>query len=135
MSRKARISAELVSLMRGGGRHAWTLEELHAGLARQGHATDFSSVFRAAERLIADGIARKLLLEDGRSRLELAGAHHDHLYCTRCHDLVPVPCVIERDDFAALERETGTAVHDHQVILSGLCRDCRAALAPGQGAA
>jgi len=91
MSRKARVSAAVVSLMAGGERHAWTLEELHGGLAQQGHATDFSSVFRAAEKLAADGVVRKLLLEDGRSRFELAAEHHDHLYCTQCHTLVAVP--------------------------------------------
>jgi Fur family ferric uptake transcriptional regulator len=125
MSRKARVSAAMVSLMAGGERHAWTLDELHAGLARQGKASDFSSVFRAAEKLAADGIARKLLLDDGRSRFELVGAHHDHLYCIRCHDLVPVPCLIERNDFAALERATGAAILDHHLILSGVCRTCR----------
>jgi Fur family transcriptional regulator, ferric uptake regulator len=128
MARKARISAALVSLMQGGEHHAWTLEELHAGLAKRGSATDFSSVFRAAEKLAAEGMARKLLLDDGRARFELVGGHHDHLYCTRCHELVPVPCVIEGDGFAALERATGAAIHDHQIILSGFCRDCRAAL-------
>lgn len=127
MSRKARVSAAMVSLMGGGGRHAWTLEELHAELARQGQATDFSSVFRAAEKLAAGGVARKLLLDDGRARFELAEAHHDHLYCTNCRELVPVPCLIGRDDFAALERDTGVAVLDHHLILSGLCRACRSA--------
>ncbi len=127
MSRKARIPAAMVRLMGGGERHAWTLEELHSGLARQGEATDFSSVFRAAEKLASGGVIRKLLIDDGRARFELAAAHHDHLYCTRCHALVPVPCLIGREDFAALERETGVAVLDHQLILSGVCRACRTA--------
>jgi Fur family transcriptional regulator, ferric uptake regulator len=120
--------------MRESGRHAWTLDELHAALAEGGLGTDFSSVFRAAEKLIAEGSVRKLLLEDGRARFELVGGHHDHLYCTRCHELVPVPCVIGEDGFAALERATGAAIEDHQVILSGLCRDCRASLAAGEAA-
>lgn len=119
--------------MREGQRHAWTLEELQTDLARRGQATDFSSVFRAAEKLAADGIVRKLQLEDGRARFELVGHHHDHLLCIRCHELVPVPCVIERGDFAALEREIGASIQGHQVILSGLCRNCRAA--PVDGAA
>ena len=134
MPRKARISAAMVSLMGGGERHAWTLEELHAGLARGGRTTDFSSVFRAAEKLTADGVARKLLLDDGRTRFELAAAHHDHLYCTSCHALVPVPCLIERDDFATLERAIGVTIRDHHLILSGLCRTCRAAGEEGDAA-
>jgi Fur family transcriptional regulator, ferric uptake regulator len=115
----------MVNLMSGGERHAWTLEELHSALTESGVPTDFSSVFRAAEKLVAAGIVRKLLLDDGRSRFELSSAHHDHLYCTNCRQLVPVPCLIQAGDFAALERETGIAVLDHQLVLNGLCRECR----------
>ncbi len=125
MARKARVSAAMVALMGDGEHHAWTLEELHTALGRRGKVTDFSSVFRAAEKLAADGLARKVLLDDGRTRFELIGAHHDHLYCTRCHELVPVPCVIEDERFAALEQATGAAILDHHVVLRGLCRDCR----------
>src|SRR5882762_9354514 len=135
MARKARVSAAMVDLMGKGERHAWTLEELHTALGRRGKATDFSSVFRAAEKLAADGLVRKVLLDDGRTRFELVGAHHDHLYCTRCHELVPVPCVIERDHFAAVERATGAAILDHHLVLRGLCRDCRKTGTGGEGPA
>jgi Fur family ferric uptake transcriptional regulator len=133
MSRKARVSAAMVNLMGGGERHAWTLDELHAGLARQGRVSNFSSVFRAAEKLAVDGIARKLLLDDGRTRFELVGAHHDHLYCTRCHELAPIPCLIERNDFAAIERATGAAILDHHLVLSGVCQTCRTAPGADEG--
>ena len=134
MPRKAQISAQMVGLMGGGERHAWTLEELHEGLARHGRVTDFSSVFRAAEKLAAGGVARKLLVEDGRTRFELVGAHHDHLFCMRCHALVPVPCVIAHADFAALEQATGGTILDHNVVLSGLCRNCRTGASAAEGA-
>ena len=132
MARKARVSEAMVSLMGDGEHHAWTLEELHTALGRRGKATDFSSVFRAAEKLTADGLVRKVPLEDGRTRFEPVGAHHDHLYCTRCHELVPVPCVIKDERFAALEKATGAAILDHHVMLRGLCRDCREAGKPGE---
>ena len=134
MPRKAQISAAMVGLMGGGERHAWTLEELHEGLARHGRVTDFSSVFRAAEKLASGGVARKLQVEDGRTRFELVGAHHDHLYCTRCHALVPVPCVIGHEDFARIERVTGGTILDHHLVLSGLCRNCRTAPSERHGA-
>ncbi len=126
MSRRPRISAEMVALISGGARHAWTLDELRAALIERGQPSDFSSVFRAAEKLAADGVLRKLLLDDGRARFELNGAHHDHLHCTRCGGLVPVPCLIATAGFAALEREAGIAVVDHHLILNGLCQTCRA---------
>jgi Fur family ferric uptake transcriptional regulator len=115
-----------MSLMQERQHHAWTLEDLHAGLLERSVAADFSSVFRAAEKLAGEGALRKLTLDDGRARFELIEAHHDHLHCTRCGELVPVPCPLGARDFAALEREAGIAVIGHHLVLSGLCRDCRA---------
>jgi Fur family ferric uptake transcriptional regulator len=125
MGRTPRISTALLSLMKRPEHHAWTLDDLQAGLARRAVAADFSTVFRAAEKLVAAGLAAKLMLDDGRARFELAGAHHDHLHCTRCDELVAVPCVIGREAFAGLEAETGIAVSEHRVVLGGLCATCR----------
>ena len=127
MARKSIISAALSTLLHERRRHAWTLEELHAGLAEDGVEADFSSVFRAAEKLAAAGELRKLTLDDGRARFELVDTHHDHFHCTKCGALTPIPCLLGADDFAALEREAGFAIQDHHLVLSGVCRDCRAA--------
>ena len=127
MARKARVSAALLALMKQRDNQAWTLEDLRAGLAGTDVRADFSSVFRAAEKLAAEGEIRKLLLEDGRARFELFDAHHDHLLCTRCGKLVPIPCLIGDDEFAALERDTGIVIQDHHLVLSGLCTECRRA--------
>jgi len=127
MARKSVISAAIVRLMEFGERHAWTLEDLHAGLAARDIGTDFSSVFRAVDKLAAAGIVRKFLIDDGRARFELVGSHHDHFHCSRCDELVPVPCVIERKDFLAIEHETGVVILNHHLILSGICRACRSA--------
>ena len=125
MARKARIATALVDLIERGEHHAWTLEDLHRGLARGGIATDFSSVFRAAEKLVADGTLVKLVVDDGRGRFELKGAHHDHLHCVNCDELIPVPCVIDQAAFATYAAESGSEVSEHSVILTGTCPSCR----------
>jgi Fe2+ or Zn2+ uptake regulation protein len=125
MARKARISAALVALIEAREHHAWTLEYLQSGLAERGASVDFSSIFRAAEKLVAEGTLQKVMLDDGRARFELVTTHHDHLHCTACDQLVPLPCVIERTAFAALEAETGVAISEHHIIFSGLCPNCR----------
>lgn len=108
-------------------RHAWTLEELQAGLNRAGTHADFSSVFRAARKLVADGSVRKVALEDGRVCFEPISAHHDHLQCTGCGALIPVPCAIPSRTLAAVEARSGIAITDHHVIFVGLCPKCRGA--------
>jgi Fur family ferric uptake transcriptional regulator len=124
MARKPLISPALLILMERQERHTWTLEDLHAGLTTGGSTADFSTVYRAAEKLVADGIARKVLLNDGRARFELPGMHHDHLHCTGCDELIAVPCVIDRKVSLAIESATGAAILDHNVVLSGLCPKC-----------
>ena len=125
MARKPVVSAALMTLMQERRHHAWTLEDLHAGLAEKNAAADFSSVFRAAEKLASDGIIRKLTLDDGRARFELVEPHHDHLHCTQCGAVVPVPCMIGPREHAALERAAGIAITDHHLVLNGVCRSCR----------
>ena len=127
MARSSRVSPAILQLMEQGGRHAWTLDDLHSGLREGDIAPDYSSVFRAAEKLASEGKIRKLLLEDGRSRFELAAAHHDHLHCTRCGDLVPVSCVLDASAFAAVEAATGVAITEHSIVFSGLCQGCNTA--------
>jgi len=127
MPRKPLISAALLDLMTRREHHAWTLEDLHAALAERGVAANFSTVFRAAEKLAVDGAVVKLLLDDGRARFELTEAHHDHLHCTECDELVPVPCVIGGGQASAVEAETGVAISRHQVIFEGLCPACSGA--------
>jgi Fur family ferric uptake transcriptional regulator len=131
MARKARISAAILAALSDSQRHAWTLDELHDALVRRGLDSDFSSVFRAAEKLVAGGMLRKVVLDDGRTRLELVAAHHDHLHCVRCDTLVPVPCVIGHGEIVAIERETGAAITDHHLVLNGICGNCRTATAAG----
>jgi len=126
MARKPRVSIAIAQLISRSERHAWTLEDLRTGLDRSGVHTDFSSVFRATEKLVAEGSVRKLQLEDGRTYFERASAHHDHLHCTRCGELVAIPCVVPRRTLAAVESKTGVAITEHQVSFIGLCKSCRA---------
>src|SRR5580704_17391366 len=109
MARKPVISTAMLSLMERPEHHAWTLENPQAGLTERAALADFSTVFRAAEKLVTAGLASKLVLGDGRARFELAGAHHDHLHCTQCDELVAVPCVLGREVFAGLEAKIGIA--------------------------
>ena len=127
MARKPVVSTAIVDLMRRRDRHAWTLEDLQAELGGRERAVDFSTVFRAAEKLTADGLVRKLSLDDGRARFELIDEHHDHLHCTACDEVIAVPCVIARDAFSAHEANIGVTISEHHVVLSGLCPSCRAA--------
>ena len=129
MARTARIAAVLQTLLDTSRVHAWTLEELQAALASDGVAADFSTVFRAMRSLTDAGIVRRVVLADGKPRFERDHGHHDHLQCTGCDALLPVPCVLGRETVEQVEAATGFAIAGHSVTLTGLCRACQDARA------
>ena len=124
MARKAWIPTALLALMKESGHHAWTLEAFQAGLAESGASADFSSVFRAAEKLVSEGVLVKVLLDDGRARFELAASHHDHLHCTTCNRIVE----FRNEDLLRL-RDSVSLAHGfratgHRFVISGVCPAC-----------
>jgi len=125
MARPARISEAILALLSERSRHAWSLEEMRADLAARRVRADFSTVFRAVERLVAEGRLRKIPIDGGSARFEPAGAHHDHVRCLVCDALTPIPCVTERVDLGALQKRTGFLLAGHDIVLQGTCMICR----------
>ncbi|HLH68810.1 MAG TPA: transcriptional repressor [Candidatus Dormibacteraeota bacterium] len=127
MPRPSSVRNAVADLFQGGGRHAWSIEELHQALIASGRPADPSSVFRAVAYLHDRGQLTRVEV-DGRVRYEVAGAHHDHVRCEGCGALAPVPrCVLE--GLEGLEPEvtagTGFSITGHQLIFSGRCPGCR----------
>lgn len=134
MARPARVPDQVLDLLRQGTRHAWTMEQITSGLQAAGHQADFSSVYRAVERLLQSHSLERVALGDGATQYELAGAHHDHVRCVRCKALAALDCVLHESDLRAAERASGWSILEHRVVLDGLCPHCRAE-APSAGPA
>ncbi len=104
--------------------HAASLEELHACLLQRGTPASFSAVFRAAEHLERSGVAVRVDLGDGLARFERAGEHHEHVRCTGCGTVQPLPGCLLTDLVAAVRSATGFEVQAHHVVITGRCPGC-----------
>lgn len=135
MPRPSRVPEQVLELLRQGSRHAWTIEQITSGLQAAGHQADFSSVWRAVERLLGAQALERVALGDGATQYELAGEHHDHVRCVRCHALAALDCVLHERDLRAAERASGWSILEHRVVLDGLCPACRAVAAAHPGRA
>ncbi|MDE8347558.1 MAG: transcriptional repressor [Acidocella sp.] len=127
MARPAKWSDRVVAALAASQRHGLTLEELRCEIGHDGPAPEFSALYRAVEHLVGQGLVRRVALPGRPARHELAGHHHDHLLCTSCDRLVPVGCLAAGLDLAGLEGATGFALSAHDIVLPGLCPDCRVA--------
>jgi len=110
------------------GHRAWSLDELHRLISDRTGGSDYSSVFRAAALLEAEGVLVRLDLGDGLSRFEAAGAHHEHVRCQGCGIVAEIPGCAVAGVTAAVESSTGFRLSGHQVVFSGICPSCVAAL-------
>src|SRR4051794_26106699 len=119
------VRDQTAALVGAGDRHDWSIEDLLAALSGRDVDANFSTVFRAVERLEADGAIRRVELGDGKARYEAAGGdHHEHVRCGRCGAVAAVPdCVVD----AAVPRvqdATGFTVTGHQILFEGVCPAC-----------
>jgi Fur family transcriptional regulator, ferric uptake regulator len=112
--------------LRRADRHV-TAEELYARLRRTEPTIGRATVFRAVERLVEAGLARRLELEGHvYAYVACEPEHHHHLACTVCGrveeiDEAHVAPIAER---VALER--GFEIDDSRLDFYGRCASCRA---------
>lgn len=104
------------------------VDELMARVRLLDAGVSQATVYRTMKLLVDCGLAEARNFQDGQTRYEpgdTEGAHHDHLICTGCENIVEfVDPRIERlqEDVAHAH---GYQVTHHKMELYGLCAACR----------
>lgn len=125
---RARVSAqraaiaEVVPLMRG----AFTAEDLRRSVAACTPGIGLATIYRAITAMQEAGTLVEVGTRDGSALLAVCARHdhHHHLVCTACGCVVGIECPIDDVTLRAAERE-GHLVTSHQIVLYGLCSQCR----------
>lgn len=121
MPRPSHIREAVSALLLETRRHDWSIDEIRGQLGTRGLSADFSSVFRALQRLEADGAVRRVQLGDGKARFEPADDHHEHVVCDRCGAVGEVPgCAVRTEAPGG----TDFIITGHQLLFSGVCPGC-----------
>ena len=114
-----------------------TLEEIYLAVRKRKHTVGQTTVYRTIKLLCKAGLAREVMLDDGSSRYEAAvnRAHHDHILCSECGNLVE----FVNNDIEELQQkiagDAGFELEGHHLLLIGRCRECRAKEGGGQSEA
>lgn len=91
----------------------------------KGVSINLSTVYRALEMFEDKGIVDKFTVNDGISSYKLKGKEHKHmLQCSICHKQVEVPCPMKQVE-EIVESETGFLLTEHNLIMKGVCEQCR----------
>jgi Fur family ferric uptake transcriptional regulator len=105
-----------------------SIEELLAQVRESDPRVGYATVYRTLKLLTECGIAYERRFGDGLTRYELAdeAAHHDHLICIECGDIVEFeePRIEELQEKIA--HKHGFLLRSHKHELYGICPKCRA---------
>jgi Fur family ferric uptake transcriptional regulator len=105
-----------------------SIEELLARVRTRDPRVGYATVYRTLKLLSECGVANERRFGDGLTRYELADdtAHHDHLICVDCGDIVEFeePKIEELQE--AVAAQYGFALRSHKHELYGTCSRCRA---------
>jgi len=84
-----------------------------------------ATVYRVLKKATEQGFFKEVSFPEGPKRYELAShAHHHHFLCVECDRAFDLKGCFEKVNTLAPK---GFEVHDHELILKGLCPQCKSA--------
>ncbi len=115
--------AIMEAFMSGEGH--FTSEELYERVREVNPEIGAATVYRTLKLLCDADIANAIHLRDDVTLYERAQAHHDHLVCLSCGEIIEFECdVIEKRQLRIAEQHDYRLVR-HRHHLFGYCRTCQ----------
>ena len=105
-----------------------SVEELVARVRRLDPRISVATVYRTMKLLAECGLAASRQFGGGQTRYEAAAgrAHHDHMICTSCGEIVEFANEKIESLQTLVARRHGFEVESHKLELYGRCARCRA---------
>ena len=130
MTRQRQMIVE--SFLRTGG-HVST-EELHQLTRKKDQKVGFVTVFRTLKALADCGIARKIDLDDGRTRFEHSyrRPHHHHIVCVECNNTIEFVSPEQERIQEEITSQYGFKPVRHTLQIFGICPECQKDEKPSQ---
>ncbi len=117
---------EILDVFTSLGRHV-SVEELYEKVRKAHPHIGYATVYRTMKLLTDAGLAEERRFEDGFTRYEYtsSAAHHDHLICTRCGEILEFENERIEELQADVARKNHFQVQSHKLEIYGLCGACQ----------
>jgi len=88
-------------------------------LEKQDHPYNKTSVYRALDQLLENGLICQHHFNDSQAVYELREDHHTHLVCNKCDKISMMEC-----DYEHKTKVGDFMIDHHHLTLAGVCGDC-----------
>jgi Fe2+ or Zn2+ uptake regulation protein len=103
-----------------------TAETVFGHVSEQMPGVSLPTVYATLELLEELGLVRRLASPTGSAVYDARRDAHHHLVCRGCGRITDVDGVVDDDAVLRAARRAGFAPDDAQLVIRGLCADCRA---------
>ncbi len=102
-----------------------TAESLYSKIKEKDPKISLATLYRNLNQLADNGIIKKIDgLEDSAHYDHNTGEHY-HFICKKCKRVFDVKPDVAPDLIRKTEDSTGFLIENHDVVFSGVCKDCR----------
>ncbi len=89
-----------------------SIDDLLARVRKKNAAVGYATVYRTLRLLVDSGLASPRQFDEGQTRYEPAGSHHDHLICMKCGIILE----FENDEIEALQEKMALQLGGFRVL-------------------
>ena len=104
-----------------------TAETVFGHVSEQMPGVSLPTVYATLDLLEELGLVRRVPTESGTAVYDPRTEDHHHLVCRQCGEIMDVDAPVDRGELLAAARSRGFAADDAQVVVRGVCANCRAA--------
>ncbi|MBO8430508.1 transcriptional repressor [Spirochaetes bacterium] len=102
-----------------------TAEYIYEILKKEDSKISLATLYRNLNQLAENGIIKKIDGLESSSHYDHNTHAHYHFICDNCKKVFDVSCGIAPDIVKKIEDETGFIVSSHDIIIHGICKNCK----------
>lgn len=102
-----------------------TADEVYGQVVSTHPSISKGTVYRNLNRLSDTGMLRKIQMPSSADRFDITVSEHYHINCASCGQFCDIDYPYLRELNREIERDTGYRLHQHDIVFSGICPNCR----------
>ena len=102
-----------------------TAEYLYAKVKEKDPKISLATLYRNLNQLTENGIIKKIDGLENSSHYDHNTHNHYHFICKKCNRVYDIKSEVAPDLINKTEELTGFLIENHDIVFSGICKECR----------
>lgn len=102
-----------------------TAEYLYAKVKEKDPKISLATLYRNLNQLTENGIIKKIDGLENSSHYDHNTHNHYHFICKKCNRVYDIKSEVAPDLINKTEELTDFLIENHDIVFSGICKDCR----------